>query len=59
MPSALDVVPVIDMVNDGEYEDAVASLAQMRAMEVKDLNKRLVKMTATLAGVNGVLSSLK
>jgi hypothetical protein len=55
----LDVVPVIDMVNATAYDDAVASLEAMKAMEVKDLNKRLVKMSATLAGVNGVLSSLK
>ena len=47
------------MVNAAQYNDAVASLAAMRAMEVKDLDKRLVKMSATLAGVNGMLSSMK
>ena len=56
----LDVMPALEKVDDGKYAAAAASLAAMRAMEVKDLDKRLVKMSATLSqALNGMLASMK
>jgi hypothetical protein len=55
----LDVVPVMAQVDGDDVAGAIASLETMRMAEVKELNKRIVAMTAKLAGINGMLRAIR
>jgi hypothetical protein len=55
----LDVVPVIAMVEGGDYAAASARLLAMRRLEVKALNKRVDAMAAKLAGINGLVRAIR